>query len=121
MQRTYYTSQPQPLEFVTRDFLRVRIDIRQEENDSEPGPQFSALESVIYAPFSQNQIIETVFTDIFGNDYENKLINEYNSALLDVYSEDEKAQKIERYKEFLQERKALKEEIETICKEHNIN
>lgn len=121
MQRTYYASLPQPLEFVTRDFLHVRVDIRQEDSDSETEPQFSALESVIYAPFSQNKIIETVFTDVFGNDYENKLINEYVSAQNGLYSDDEtRAAKINAYKEFLIKRLTLKTYIENECEKVGI-
>ena len=57
---------------------------------------------------------------IYGNDYEDKLINEYNAANLGIYDEETSRSMIERYTAFLANRKAMKQEIERICIENNI-
>ena len=60
-------------------------------------------------------------TLMYGNDYENKLLNEYNAAILGIYDPDTSNAMIERYKAFLANRKAMKAEIERICNENGIN
>ncbi len=127
MQRTYYKDRPANFER-GRQFAKIRLDITEETTsagadgaDDEPTVQYSCLEFTTFEPLSQNKFIEVAFTGMYGNDYENKLINEYNAALLDVYTEEEKQSKIERYKEFLQDRASKKTEIEAICIANNIN
>ena len=70
---------------------------------------------------TQNIFIEEIFTQLYGNDYENKLINEYNAAKMGLYPDGEMEQKITRYRAFLQERAERKAEIERICNENGIN
>lgn len=123
-QKTYYTNQPP--EFERGKFsATLRLDIQQEPavaaDEMEAGPQWSAYEFTIYEPITQNLFIELIFTALYGNDYENKLINEYNAAKMGLYPDGEMEQKITRYRAFLQERAARKAEIERICNEHGIS
>jgi hypothetical protein len=59
-------------------------------------------------------------TLLYGNDYEDKLINEYNAAALGIYDAETSAAMVERYKTFLTTRKAMKTEIVRICNENDI-
>lgn len=126
-QRTYYNQRPAEFE---RDKFRatIRLDIKEEAKvsgeafvDETESTQWSALEFNHYEPITQNLFIELIFTELYGNDYENKLINEYNAAKMELYPDGEMEQKITRYRNFLQERAAYKAEIERICNEHNIS
>lgn len=122
MERTHYSEQPSTIE-VGKKILRYRIQIEAEERTGEDGGQhgdYSAYEVSIYPPYSQNKLIEAAMTALYGNDYENKLINEYNAAKLGLYPDGEMEQKITRYRAFLQERAAYKAEIERICNENGI-
>lgn len=123
MVKTYYSEKPLPFE--REKFGAVlRHDIELHAADAADGehpaaPQWSAYEFRAAAPYSQNKFIELAMVSLFGNDYENKLINEYNAANLGMYGDDSAA-KIERYKAFLSYRYTLKTEIERICGENGV-
>lgn len=119
--RTYYNEQP--TEFFRDKFhAEIRLGIQQEPptNEDTDTPQWAATVIPAYEPLSQNKFIESAMTIIYGNDYEDKLINEYNAANLGIYDEEISQAMIERYKVFLSNRKAMKQEIERICIENNI-
>lgn len=125
MIKTYYSQQPPEFERGKQCTI-VRLDINEEPNvaaadETEGGPQWSAYEFRRYEPITQNIFIEEIFTRLYGNDYENKLINEYNAAKMGLYPDGEMEQKITRYRAFLQERAERKAEIERICNENGIN
>lgn len=124
-EKTYYTNQP--AEFEREKFRAVlRLQIGEEpavggSDETEGGPQWSAYEFTLYEPVTQNNFVEQAFTELYGNDYENKLINEYNGAKMGLYPDGEMEQKITRYRAFLQERAEYKAEIERICNENGIS
>lgn len=128
MKRTQYGGQkPQELQIADDALtMRIRLDIQAEEQEiangetTETQTQYSALEIMISAPFTKSKAIEQFFSDMYGNDHESKLINEYNSATIGLYSEPEKSEKIAKYRSFLVERATLKAEIERICTANNI-
>ena len=121
MKDTYYADRP--AEFQRDKYhaeIRLGITEHPAEGESEK-PQYSATVIPSCEPLSQNKFIEAAMTLIYGNDYEDKLINEYNAANLGIYDEETSNAMIERYKAFLANRKALKAEIERICNENGIN
>jgi len=124
MIKTYYSQQPPKFERGKQCAI-IRLDINEEPaaaaaDGTEGGPQWSAYEFRRYKPITQNIFIEEIFTRLYGNDYENKLINEYNAAKMGLYPDGEMEQKITRYRAFLQERAERKAEIERICNENGI-
>ena len=129
MKRTYYGGRkPEELQIADDALtMRIRLDIQAEQQEvangetTETQTQYSALEIMISAPFTENKLIKQLFADMYGNDHENKLINEYNSATIGLYSEPEKSEKIAKYHSFLVERATLKAEIERICTSNNIS
>lgn len=125
MIKTYYSQQPTEFER-GKQYAIIRLDINEEPtvaaaDETEGDLQWSAYEFRRYEPITQNIFIEEIFTRLYGNDYENKLINEYNAAKMGLYPDGEMEQKITRYRAFLQERAERKAEIERICNENGIN
>lgn len=80
-------------------------------------------EVVVWGTVTKDKITETVVISLWDNDYEKKLINDYNAAKEGVFgsvSGSIAQEYISRYKNFLTERKAIKERIEADCKTLNI-
>lgn len=73
-----------------------------------------------YLPISSNKLLQAVITDAYPSDYEQKLVNEYNSAMMGLYDEETAARKIDVYKSFLQTRAELKAMVETDCAKEGI-
>lgn len=124
MIKTYYSQQPPEFER-GKQYAIIRLDINEvpavaAADETEGSLQWSAYEFRRYEPITQNIFIEDIFTRLYGNDYENKLINEYNAAKMGLYPDGEMEQKIMRYRAFLQERAERKAEIERICNENGI-
>ena len=89
-----------------------RFDIIDNENETNIKQiQYEYDNVIIYPPIDKDKITRAVITNTWDNDYENKLINDYNSISLGVFSEQEANEKLERYREFLYQRKELKEMI----------
>ena len=116
MRKTYYNEQPAEF-FRDQYHAEIRLGIQQEPTATE---QWSATVIPAYEPLSQNKFIESAMSLIYGNDYEDKLINEYNAANLGIYDEETSRAMTERYKAFLANRKTMKAEIERICIANNI-
>lgn len=118
MQKTHYSKRPTTLEIGKYDLIyRYKIEevTRDGGEETEPQTEYTAFEVTLKAPFSQNKLIETFFQKYFGNDFENKLINEYNSVVLGlVTDEEEKTAKTAKYAAFLKERAGIKSEIERL-------
>ena len=73
-----------------------------------------------YLPISSNKLLQAVITDAYTSDYEQKLVNEYNSAVMGLYDDETATRKIDAYKAFLQSRAELKAMVESDCKEAGI-
>ena len=89
-----------------------------EETTTETQYDFETVRT--YLPISSNKLLQAVITDAYTSDYEQKLVNEYNSAVMGLYDEDTAARKIDAYKAFLQARAELKAMVEADCKEAGI-
>ena len=120
MRKTYYNEQPAEF-FRDQYHAEIRLGIQQEPTSEDTDTaQWSATVIPAFEPLTQNKFIESAMSLIYGNDYEDKLINEYNAANLGIYDEETSRSMTERYKAFLTNRKAMKQEIERICIENNI-
>ena len=64
--------------------------------------------------------MQAVIAEAWGLDIENKMLNEFNGAQLGIYDEATAAEKIAKYKQFLQERNELKAQVDKDCKEAGI-
>lgn len=96
-----------------------RWNIVNDENSAD-GLQWSAEEVVVPTPLSANGIIEAVISETWPNNKEQKLVNEYNAAVLGISNGEEAERAKEAYTSFLRERAELKARVEADCKEYNI-
>ena len=89
-----------------------------EETTTETQYDFDTVRT--YLPISSNKLLQAVITDAYPSDYEQKLVNEYNSAVMGLYDAETAERKIDAYKAFLQARDELKAMVEADCKEAGI-
>ena len=130
--QAFYDNQPKKLEAVGNGSFRYRYNIREEEKpvqasensetaqEAQAQPQWVCEEVTVWAPLSANKITEKVLTERWDGNYEQKLLNEYNSAQMGLLSEEEAAARIEAYRAFLTERTALKSLVDEDCAELGI-
>lgn len=124
--KAFYDNQPSKLEPVGNGSYHYRYNINEVEKPSQvedveqSQTQWECEEVMVWAPLSANKITEKVLTERWDGNYEQKLVNEYNSAQLGMMSEEEATTRINTYKEFLAARSALKALVDADCKELGI-
>ena len=124
--KAFYDNQPSKLEPVGNGSYHYRYNINEVEKPSQgedveqTQTQWECEEVTVWAPLSANKITEKVLTERWDGNYEQKLVNEYNSAQMGLLSEEEAALRIEAYKAFLTERAALKAMVDSDCEEIGI-
>jgi hypothetical protein len=96
-----------------------RWDIVYDETSAD-GLQWSAEEVVVPTPLSANGIIEAVISETWPSNREQKLVNEYNAAVLGISNGEEAERAKEAYSTFLRERAELKAQVERDCEMLNI-
>lgn len=123
----FYDNKPSALEAVGNGSYLYRFNIEEivpevtEENiEEEKVSQWKCDEVTVWQPLSSNKITEAVISELWENNYEQKLVNEYNAAILDVYDEETATAKIAAYKSFLTERNAVKQQVDNDCAELGI-
>lgn len=120
----YSDNKPSILEAVGNGSYRYRWQIEEVEAptmpDKESRTQWQCNEVIVWMPLTSNKIVEKVIEELWPASYEQKLVNEYNSALLGMYDEEKATAKKEAYKAFLIERDALKAQIDADCQELGI-
>ena len=90
----------------------------EEEATTETQYDFEMVRT--YLPISSNKLLKAVITEAYPSDYEQKLVNEYNSAVMGLYDKETAAKKTAAYKAFLEARAALKAMVEADCEEAGI-
>ena len=121
--KAFYDSKPSKFEKVGNGSFLYRYGINEVEVTQAMKTQYECNEVVVWSPYSSNTILEAVIRDRWDNNYEQKLINEYNGAKLGVYgstTSTEAKEKEAAYTAYLNERKTLKEQIDADCAELGI-
>lgn len=128
--KAYYDSKPSALEAVGNGSYLYRYNITEvvpevtDDNATEEHTsQWTCDEVTVWPPVNSNKITEAVINEQWPNNYEQKLVNEYNAANLGVYgtkTSTEAKAKIAAYTDFLTERSTLKAAIDADCKELGI-
>lgn len=122
----FYDEKPSVLEAVGNGSYLYRYNIKEVvpelvegEEQTERTSSWKCDEVTVWAPLSPNKITEAVITAICPASHEQKLVNEYNAANLGMIggskTSDEANERIAAYKEFLDYRKALKEQVDADC------
>ena len=123
-----YSEKPSIYEAVGNGSFLYRWNIEEiqvpENGDSETTvSKWQCEEVTIWSPVTANKVMEAVITTKWDNNYEQKLVNDYNAAKLGVYgltTSTEAKEKVAAYTAYLNERKALKEQINSDCAEIGI-
>ena len=118
----YSDKQPLKLEAVGNGSYLYHYNIEEvdrpaQEGEETTGKQFKYEEVTVWAPLTANKITQKVLTSRWDSDYEQKLVNEYNSAQMGLLGEEEATRKTEAYKVFLTERNRLKAQVDSDCAE----
>lgn len=129
----FYDEKPSKLEAVGNGSYLYRYNIEEQtieqriegsEEAVETKTQWQCDEVTVWAPLSPNKITEAVITAICPASHEQKLVNEFNAANLGMVggskTSDEAKERIAAYKEFLECRKTLKEQVDADCVELGI-
>jgi len=126
-----YDNKPAVFEAVGNGSYHYRYNIvevapetpKGESEEQEQKAHWECEEVTVWAPVTANKITEAVLKGRWSVDREQKLANEYNAANLGLYgakTSDEAKAKIEAYKTFLEERAALKTQVDADCAELGI-
>lgn len=91
----------------TQKTITYRWDIVQETNE-ENVISYKCNEITLYRPVCREKLTQAVINELWDNDKEKKLINNYNSALINP---DNNSDAVDRYIEFLNERDRIKEQV----------
>ena len=122
--KAFYSQKPKVLEAVGNGSYLYRYKITEEQieaiEQTEQQTQWSCEEVTVWAPLSANKITEKVLTEKWDNNYEQKLVNEYNAAVMGMLSEDIAQKRKDAYMTFLRERAELKTIVDNDCKEMGI-
>lgn len=119
--KAFYDHEPQKIEAIGDGYYRYRWNIEEsvETHDGVEVRQWSCSE-VCFWPLSANAITEKVISSCWPGNYEQKLVNEYNAAVLGVFDEVTANVKTVAYTVFLKERQALKDMIDDDCRKLGI-
>lgn len=127
--KAFYDSKPSVLEAVGNGNYLYRYDIEEvdapetltgEDGETEETTrkQWQCEEVTVIGEPTSNKITETVITERYPSNQEQKLANEYNAANLGLFgakTSDEAKAKIDAYKAFLTDRAALKAQVDADC------
>lgn len=129
----FYDEKPSVLEAVGNGSYLYRFNIEEQtsevkvegtEETFDTKTTWKCDEVTVWAPLTPNKITEAVITAICPASHEQKLVNEYNAANLGMIggskTSDEAKLRIAAYKEFLEYRKTLKEQVDADCAELGI-
>ena len=119
----YYDAKPLIFESNNNGSYTYRWDIHRVEipagtDTEETMTKWECREVVVWGTVTSNKITEAVINLLGPDNYEQKLINEYNAASVGIYgakTSAEAQEKITAYKSFLTERHAVKQQIDEDC------
>lgn len=126
--KAYYDEKPSVISEVGNGSVLYRYGIEEieapimdfGEEQEKTRTQYVCQEVVVWKPITSNKITEAVITDRWDNNYEQKLVNEYNAAQLGLLGEEAKT-RVEAYTNYLKERALLKEQVDADCIELGID
>ena len=128
-----YDAKPSKLEAVGNGSYLYRFNIKEKTEEFHAKGQdepvvtrtsWECEEVTVWSPLTSNKITEAVIGTLCPVSHEQKLVNEYNAANLGLVggskTSDAAKTAISRYKEFLEQRTALKSMVDADCEELGI-
>ena len=92
----------------TQKTITYRWDIVEENNEENNRTSYKCNEVTLFIPVCREKLTQAVINELWDNDKEKKLINDYNSALI---NQDNNSNAVGRYIAFLTERERIKEQV----------
>lgn len=130
MQVVTFDNKPAVIQYNADGTYYYNTEIKEVEVSAENGEtdgktktekKWQAEQYTIQNPITKANVKRTVILEHWDKDEQEKLINEYNSAILDVLSTKEEKDAVKsKYKAFLEERKSLIEKIEADLNETDL-
>lgn len=127
MRKKRFENKPFTFERYDKNKLQYRFNIEQveetvvDEDEAEKVEEcYYAHEVIIPLPIEREELVERVINHLWGNGVEQKLINDYNSAQRQIIDKEEANIFTQRYDQFLEQRKEIKEEVNRDMKEYRI-
>lgn len=96
------------------NFNQHFIEVEQEGGEKVKENEYNSLR--VDYPINANHIFETLITELYPNNEEQKLLNDYNAALAKIEPDDKK----QPYLDFLEVRKQMRAMVDTDCTINNI-
>ena len=128
-----YDAKPSKLEAVGNGSYLYRFNIEEKtvehfaegtDEAVETRSSWECEEVTVWSPLTSNKITEAVIGTLCSVSHEQKLVNEFNAANLGLVggskTSDSAKTAIARYKEFLEQRAALKSMVDADCEELGI-
>ena len=113
MKRSWSDTMPPRIERDGDGSYLYRWDVREETremgDDMAPVISYSYNEVRVWPTLTANKILEACINALWDKDVEQKKLNDYNAAQLGILD----ISYIDAYREFLERRKALKEQVES--------
>lgn len=112
MKRSWSDTRPPSIEKDGDGSYLYRWDVREETRETEgmePAISYSYNEVRVWPTLSANKLLEACINALWDKDVEQKKLNDYNAAQLGILD----ISYIDAYREFLERRKALKEQVES--------
>lgn len=119
----YYDNQPSILEAMGDGSYRYRWAIAKADfvgEDERSIEQWQCQEVTVWAALTPNKITRAVIDELWGEGVEQKMLNEYNAAILGLYDASVAEAKVRAYTEFLRERERIKAMVDADCQSLNI-
>lgn len=111
----YYDEKPSVFS-KTNTQITYRWDIIEEINEETERSFYKCNEVTFYLPVSREKLTQEVVNELWSNDNEKKLINDYNSAIITGDNPDA----VDRYIDFINERNRIKEKIKEDFRKINL-
>lgn len=121
-----YDAKPSKYEAVGNGSFIYRWNIEEiqvPDNSETTVSKWQCEEVTVWSTVTPNKVTEAVITSKWDNNYEQKLVNDYNAVKLGVYgsaTSTKAKEKVDAYTAYLNERKALKDQIDADCAELGI-
>lgn len=103
----FYKKHPETLEMIDVDHYKYRWNVKFDKSTNS----WFCNEIVIEQPINYNNITKKVLESIWPIDEQLKMINDYNTILEDVCSEEGREEVLLKYRQFLIDRLAIKAKI----------
>lgn len=119
MKTAFYDDQPSVFEAVGNGSYIYRWGIEETTVTNQyetTTTKYKCFEAVVWGTVTKDKITSAVFDAIWGNGIEQKMLNDYNAAMMELLDDSY----IEKYHAFLVSRKAIKEQIAADFIEFNI-